>query len=399
MSNGITKRQSKDGIGVRVSRIETISHGRVNLERVGFLQGLTAGEIENFRLRPGDVLFSHINSDIHLGKTAIYTLDGELLLHGMNLLLLRPDEAAVIPQWLHWLFNHYRSAGHFIDIAQHAVNQSSINQAKLKALEIPLPPLDVQHLIVDEIEKQFSRIDAGVAALKRVEASLKRYRAAVLKAACEGWLCAGGQPESIESNREWKTLKIEDACDRIVDCLHSTAKFAAVGRYCLDTTWIKPGKIIYEKARCVDDATFDDRNRRMRPSAGDVVFSREGTIGVAVALPSGIDVCLGQRMMVFRLKDSVHPSFFEAYLNSDTFKAHYKKDISGSVSPHLNISSIRNYPIRIPPIDAQETIVNEIQRRLSVVEEVEAAVSANLKRACRLQQAVLQKAFSEGASE
>jgi len=51
-----------------------------------------------------------------------------------------------------------------------------------------LPPLSEQHRIVAEIEKQFTPLDAGVAALKRVQANLKRYRAAVLKAACEGKL-------------------------------------------------------------------------------------------------------------------------------------------------------------------------------------------------------------------
>lgn len=53
-------------------------------------------------------------------------------------------------------------------------------------IPVPVPPLDEQRAIVAEIEKQFSRIDAGVAALKRAQANLKRYRAALLKAACRG---------------------------------------------------------------------------------------------------------------------------------------------------------------------------------------------------------------------
>ena len=53
---------------------------------------------------------------------------------------------------------------------------------------VPLPPLDEQRRIVQEIEKQLTRLEAGVAALKRVQATLKRYRASVLKAACEGRL-------------------------------------------------------------------------------------------------------------------------------------------------------------------------------------------------------------------
>ena len=188
MSNGITKRQTKDGNGLPVSRIESISHGVVDMTRVGYLSGLSSSEVENYRLKAGDILFSHINSDLHLGKTAVFSLDSDTLLHGMNLLLIRVDSKKALPAFLHWLFNFYRVGGLFMSIAQHAVNQSSINQAKLKQLPVILPPLPEQRRIVAEIEKQFTRLDAGVAALRRVQANLKRYRAAVLKAACEGRL-------------------------------------------------------------------------------------------------------------------------------------------------------------------------------------------------------------------
>ena len=54
--------------------------------------------------------------------------------------------------------------------------------------KIPIAPFDEQLRIVAEIEKQFTRLEAGVAGLRRAQANLKRYRAAVLKAACEGKL-------------------------------------------------------------------------------------------------------------------------------------------------------------------------------------------------------------------
>ena len=58
------------------------------------------------------------------------------------------------------------------------------------AATIPLAvaPLAEQHRIVAEIETQFTRLDASVSALRRAQANLKRYRASVLKAACEGRL-------------------------------------------------------------------------------------------------------------------------------------------------------------------------------------------------------------------
>ena len=64
----------------------------------------------------------------------------------------------------------------------------SIRGDNLRSHLLPLPPLAEQHRIVVEIETQFTRLDASVAALQRAQANLKRYRASVLKAACEGRL-------------------------------------------------------------------------------------------------------------------------------------------------------------------------------------------------------------------
>jgi type I restriction enzyme S subunit len=60
--------------------------------------------------------------------------------------------------------------------------------ASLSQVHFPLPPLNEQHRIVSKIEELFSDLDAGIAALKRAKANLKRYRAADLKFAVEGKL-------------------------------------------------------------------------------------------------------------------------------------------------------------------------------------------------------------------
>ncbi len=65
---------------------------------------------------------------------------------------------------------------------------SAISGKVLREQEFPLAPLPEQHRIVAKIEELFTRLDAGMAALKRAQANLKRYKAAVLKAACEGRL-------------------------------------------------------------------------------------------------------------------------------------------------------------------------------------------------------------------
>ena len=147
IKNGVTKKQNKKGIGLPVTRIETISEGVIDVTKVGYINSLTPKEIEKYSLKIRDILFSHINSEPHLGKSAIYTGNPPTLIHGMNLLLIRAKKEQLDPFFLNNLFNWYRLRGIFIGIASRAVNQSSINQGKMKNLLIPLPPLEEQKQI------------------------------------------------------------------------------------------------------------------------------------------------------------------------------------------------------------------------------------------------------------
>jgi len=91
----------------------------------------------------------------------------------------------ILPDYVYWwlkgnkeLAESYASGTTFLELSG----------SKAKQLPIPIAPFDQQKRIVAEIEKQFSRLDEAVASLKRVKANLKRYKAAVLKAAVEGKL-------------------------------------------------------------------------------------------------------------------------------------------------------------------------------------------------------------------
>jgi hypothetical protein len=143
-----TDGQSKDAGELRVTRIETISDGEIDEDKLGWVSGISEEQAEKYKIRKGDILFSHINSDPHIGKTAIAPKDYVDLLHGMNLLLLRANPKVIEPHFLHLVCRYYREKGVFVKICSRSVNQSSINQGKLKALEIPMPPLAEQHNIV-----------------------------------------------------------------------------------------------------------------------------------------------------------------------------------------------------------------------------------------------------------
>ncbi|MBO8399239.1 restriction endonuclease subunit S [Pseudomonas aeruginosa] len=150
--NGASIKQSNDAAGLPITRIETIADRTVNLDKCGYAD-LSEGEYLNYRLRNGDILISHINSEKHLAKCAIFESDRGDIVHGMNLLCLRPCCEVVFPKYLF----HYLSSPVFLRlipaITKKSVNQASFTVTAFKDLEIPLPPLPEQKRIAAILDK------------------------------------------------------------------------------------------------------------------------------------------------------------------------------------------------------------------------------------------------------
>ena len=96
--SGYSGNQLTSKKGLKVSRIETISGHKVNIERVGYVAPFASSE--NYKLQIGDILFSNINSVEYIGNMAFIDKDYGLY-HGMNLLRLTPNKNIVIPLYLY----------------------------------------------------------------------------------------------------------------------------------------------------------------------------------------------------------------------------------------------------------------------------------------------------------
>ena len=143
--------------GLKVSRIETISGHRINLERVGYVSPFKNSE--SYKLQVGDILFSNINSVEYIGNTAFVDKDYDLY-HGMNLLRLIPNSKIVVPFYLYLLLNTRKMLNRFKTICNKAVSQASINQTDLGKTIIVLPSLENQIKICTIYEVLFSKIEA-----------------------------------------------------------------------------------------------------------------------------------------------------------------------------------------------------------------------------------------------
>lgn len=137
-------------------------------------------------LRKGDIVVAASSGSRNIvGKAAALRTDwyGSF---GTFCFGLRP-KPGIDPGYLAWFLQTSEYRNQVSELAA-GVNINNLRSTHIEEIPIAVAPPPEQRRIVEEIEKQFTRLDAGVAALRRVQAKLKRYRAAVLKAACEGRL-------------------------------------------------------------------------------------------------------------------------------------------------------------------------------------------------------------------
>ena len=172
--NGASIKQTDGAGGFPITRIETISNRKVDRNKFGYAGIKDADKYYEYILQDGDILMSHINSEKHLGKVALYKKQGnEIIIHGMNLLMLRANEALVYPPFATYYFETNMFLNQIQRITKKSVNQASFTVTALKEIEIPLPPLEEQRRIAAVLDKVSDLIAKRRAQLDKLDLLVK----------------------------------------------------------------------------------------------------------------------------------------------------------------------------------------------------------------------------------
>ena len=99
---------------------------------------------------------------------------------------------------------------------------------------------------------------------------------------------------------DWETARLSDLCEQIADCTHSTPLWTNSGVIVLRNQNIRDGRLDLSSPSYTDEAHFEQRSRRARLRAGDLVLTREAPMGEVCMVPEGLRCCLGQRMVMLR---------------------------------------------------------------------------------------------------
>ena len=341
-------------------------------------------------LQPGDVLVSMTRPNLNAVAIVSPDLKGAIGSTGFH--VLRAVDG-IESRWLLYAVQTHDFVEAMSSLVQGAL-YPAVRPKDIRAFDIEAPPFDEQQRIVAEIEKQFSRLDEAVANLKRVKANLKRYKAAVLKAAVEGKFVSNDPRGWTRTNlgtvlttiEAGKSFKCEERLPNIREI--GVVKVSAV-------TWGTYNE--GESKTCLDPDRIETRYF-VKP--GDFLFSRANTIQLVgacvIAQKVTRRVMLSDKILRFHFSDMVVPRWVLYWLRSDIGRKEIQRLSTGNQESMRNIGQdrIRQITFALPSLDEQRAIVAEVERRLSVIDELEATVEANLKRADRLRQSILQDAFS-----
>jgi type I restriction enzyme, S subunit len=438
MKNGIYKpREAYSDEGVACLRMYNIESGAIVWKDIKRMI-LTQAEIDDYTLMPNDILVNRVNSRELVGKSAVIT-DGleKCVFESKNIRLRLKHDIADSKFANYWLLISSRE--YFNRNAQQTVGMASINQEQLGSLPIPLAPLPEQQRIVTEIEKQFTRLEAGIGALKRAQANLKRYKAAVLKAACEGKLveqdpsdepaaellvrilaerrakweadlrAKGKDPKKAKYEEPkspdldelpelpsgWCWAKVAHVASKVTDGVHQTPKYVEEGIPFISVNNIsEDGLISFDPCKYITLEAHEELYTRCDPRRGDVLLSKVGTIGLTAVIDTDRVFSLYVNTALIRpIADVVLAEYAAIALRYGFLSKFYEPFVSGSNQKFIGTTKIAELPAPLPPFAEQRRIVAEVERRLSVVQELDATLTANLARAERLRQAILKRAF------
>jgi type I restriction enzyme, S subunit len=329
--------------------------------------------------------------DDHAVLVAMYGSIGKLGLPAIPMAtnqaiaFVRPKRGVMNRRYLFYYLLHTRPA---LAAAGKGATQQNISQTVLKAWPIPLAPPAQQARIVAAIEEQFSRLDAGVAALDRVMRNLRQMRSSALNCLFR----------SLDGD-DWPMVDMGDVVTKARYGTSTKCAFDGTGLPVLRIPNIQNRTLSFEGMKFASDPSVDLSSALV--SEDDILIIRT----------NGSRSLIGRAALVRR---PAQPTAFASYLiqlrpNSTIISPAYlvailaapslRRRIEGMAATtagqyNISLSKLRTLQIPLPPLDKQVRLLAGVEHRISLAEQMELAVYRALAMSCGLRSAILEAAFS-----
>lgn len=251
-----------------------------------------------------------------------------------------------------------------------------LTQAAMKQIPIPAPPLSEQKHIVSRIEELFSQLDASVAKLKTAKERLRVYRQAVLKEAFE----------KVKVHIPFGKI-IDARLGKMLDKEKNTGNYRKYLRN-INVRWFS-----FDLSDLLEMRIEDDEIEKYSVSHNDLIICEGGEPGRCAVWDKQDSIFYQKALHRVRFLDNSNPRFYMYYLWFSAQAGQLCRYFTGTGIKHLTGQSLSKVIVPTADRTIQDSIVAEIESRLSVCDSIQKTVDTALQEAEALRQSILKKAF------
>lgn len=345
--NGLNVKQDKSGNGLPISRIETISDATIDGSRVGYAN-LKEAQCADWLLQVGDILFSHINSVEHVGKCALYQGTPPKLVHGMNLLCLRPDTSKLVPEFARHLIRTMQFRSKLLPFINKAVNQASVSIGNFKSIEVNVPPLPEQRRIAAILDKADSLRAKRRAALAQLNGLTQSI-----------FLEMFGDP--VTNERDWPTARLDEIADvKLGKMLDEKQRTGLHGRPYLRNANVQWHRFDLTEVFQMD---FDERERSIFGLApGDLLICEGGEPGRCAVWQGQIAECYFQKALHRCRCDlrRAEPTYVAHLLWFLSHRGGLTARVTSATIAHLTAEKLKQLRVPLPALSLQRQFLSRL---------------------------------------
>jgi len=196
--------------------------------------------------------------------------------------------------------------------------------------------------------------------------------------------------------KNWVTKNLDEVCELITCGVAARPQYVDDGIPFLSAKNVKEGKIVWNGYNCISEKTHKELTKINEPLIGDILYTRVGSYGEAAVIEDDFEFSVFVSLTLIKVdKNILNNYFLKHYLNSDFVKNLAKKSISGSGVGNLNVGTVREFPISIPPLAEQQRIVSILDEAFAAIAKAKANAEQNLNNAKQLFESYLQSVFEK----
>lgn len=388
----IASERDESNQGMVENNLLSLSYGRIVTKDIAANDGLLPESFETYQIvRPGDIVFrlTDLQNDKRSLRTAIVCETGII-----TSAYVATTPTFILPSYLNYLLRAYDETKVFYSMGGGL--RQSMKFSDLKRLPTVFPPLPEQQTIAAFLDRETGKIDALVAEQERLIDLLKEKRQAVISHA----VTKGLDPDAPMNNSGiewlgevpvgWEVAALKRFCKLITDGAHVSPETENGVYSFVSTKDIRDNIIDFESCLKTSESSFEYLVMTgCRPYIGDVLFSKDGTIGRTVVVRQDVDFVVASSLIIIRPDDMILNSEYLNYLCiSNVVASQVEGFVKGAGLPRLSIQNLLKVIGVFPSTEEQaaiatlldsetakiDTLIAEAQQAISLLKERRSAL-------------------------